>query len=158
MSSIIFLLIIKFILTSLISDVDDLYKKALCEMEKTEEFDALIKENNGYSVSNEILSFNTLGLFYKEDLGISANQIFTKDKLIVSNHLLLLKLSTRKHSNLKVFFTEVKDDIFFCEVFETNARKLKYEELAIFGISYIYMFKIKGNGIKLLHVKALSNN
>jgi|GEM_PF-2133320 len=157
MSNIIFLLIVKFISTQLISD-DDLYKKALYEMEKTEEFDNIIKENKGYFVSNEILSFNTLSLFYKDELGISAHQFFAKDKLIASDHSSLLKLSTRKRSYLKVFFTEVKDDIFFCEVFETNARKLKYEELAKFGISYIYMFKIKGNGIKLMHIKALSNN
>ena len=139
----------------------DEYKGALQIITKSKEYNNLIKKSKRYNISNELIIYSKMARHFKKELllltPISEEQIILdigKDNLINNE---LLKLNITNCSKVQIYFSEIKNDIFFAEIIKTK-HKLKYHNRPHFGNSYIYMFKIDNSKVELVNSKELLYN
>ncbi|KAF2508989.1 hypothetical protein E0W72_10525 [Flavobacterium arcticum] len=129
--------------------------KALGFILESEEYQSFHVNNKNYVVSEEILFFEELGMWFDMSLSISLiNQpsVFETDEE-------LLSLNKRKRGKVNIFFSQEKDDTFFAEIFYTiKSRVYKYSERPSFGSSYIYVFSNEKGEVKLLQVEQIHYN
>ena len=137
------------------------YSEALSLIIKSNEYQSY-KINYGgsyenYNVSEEILPFADYAMFY--DMKKYSTEINYTEEFVTRTEKELLKLNKRKRGNVKIFFTEENDNLFFAEVFYTmKKRALKYSEYPGFGARYFYVFKHKEGKITLLEVSQIHYN
>ncbi|TAF63628.1 MAG: hypothetical protein EAZ55_13650 [Cytophagales bacterium] len=120
------------------------------------------KHKHSVYVSSDVLSFVTLGVFFKEEvsfyLNLNENEYQNKDRYYVIKYNRLKLLGYKKRRRIKIYFSEQKDNIFFAEVINSPKNKLKYLERPYFGESNVFMFKIENNIVKLLKSKKILYN
>ena len=139
-----------------------LYEQALKHIKNSSEYLALSKGKNKYYVSNELPSVYLMGSFYREELheyiNLSQEDFIAKSNDSVYNNTHLPSLSTKKRVALKIYFSEIKNNIFFSEIFNSPKRETEYQKRPHFGTSYIYMFQVKNNMVILIKVKKIAYN
>lgn len=133
------------------------FKMSLDLIIESDEYKEINTKNCNYVISDEVLNFQVFSKFFKNELNLS-NEINNDFKEVKDINKDILKLNKFKKGSVKIFFSEIKNDIFFSEIFESNRKKIKYDERPIFGISYVYMFKIKNDKIEIVTVKKLNYN
>lgn len=145
---------------SIYSKLDE-YKKALSIITESKEYNSLVKKRKKYNISNELITYSKMAWHFKRELSslapISEEQIILdsdKDNLINDE---LSKLNVKNCSKVQIYFSEIKNDIFFAEIIKTK-HKLKYHNRPHFGNSYIYMFKIDNLKVELVNSKELFYN
>lgn len=152
---------IKVVLFSLHFDIE-IYQQALDSIVETTEYNSINNGKKGYYVSDELLSFYTLGWFYKEELQPymtdGSEGVILESNVINQSNKDLLELSTKKCSKTKIYFSEVKENIFFSEILVSPKKNKKYKDRPHFGKSYIYMFQLREGNVYLLGVKEIAYN
>jgi len=148
--------------TSTFSTDTTVYEKALSEIKNTSEFKSISRGKDNYYVSSEILSIYSLGKFYKKEmknhLVVSEEDFLSMSDVKPSFNNEMTKLGTKKCAKLKIYFSEIKEGVFFSEVLESPKKNEKYIDRPNFGISYLYMFQKRGDEIHLLGVKEIAYN
>ncbi|GIQ61432.1 hypothetical protein Flavo103_45670 [Flavobacterium collinsii] len=135
----------------------DNYKNAISLILHSTEYKKYGSSNKNYNVSSEVVSFSNFSRFFKEELSKDVvNEIVVNE--IVKQDLDLLKLNVRRCGKVKVFFSEEKENIFFAEVFISKNKDIKYKDRPLFGMSKVYMFKIRDEETSLVAIKELHYN
>lgn len=133
------------------------YERALKEVLNTEEYKSLNEYGKSFYVSDEILYYDLFSRFFKEELSQeSVYDVYASE--IVNKKKEMLKLNKKKCSKIKIFFSEIKGEYFFTEVFVAKKKKLKYSERSIFGSSYVFLFKIENGNTILVKVNEFHYN
>lgn len=108
-------------------------------------------------VSSEIVSFSNFTPFFREELGNNFEyKIDTVEIVKIQDEL--LELNKKSDRKLKVFFSEQKNNLFFCEIFESKNKDISYNKKPVFGSSIVYMFSKRNEKITLTAVKTLNYN
>ncbi|GGB83571.1 hypothetical protein GCM10007424_24480 [Flavobacterium suaedae] len=137
------------------------YSEALNLIIKSTEYqsykiDYNISDEN-YVVSEEILPFADFAIVHNMEKYIK--QINYNEEFVTRTDKELLRLNKRRRGNVKIFFTEESDNLFFAQVFyTTKKRSLKYSEAPSFGARYLYTFKHEKGTITLLKVNQMHYN
>jgi hypothetical protein len=121
-----------------------------------------LRMNKGFAVSDEQLSFHTIGWSFKEELRtylpMDETEFADQSNYYVKQNKELALLGSRRTSQLKVFFSQTKNGFFFAEAFKFPSKKTKYSDRPHFGTSKIFMFQIKGEEVNLISAKQLAYN
>ena len=139
----------------------EIYKKALEHITKSGEYDKLKGKCYRHYVSPEILSFNALGMFFKEEL---KSYVDLDDKDVVPNIVVvdkeenMLELAESKRAKLKIYFSEMQDNVFFAEILVADRKVKSYSDRPHFGKSYIYMFNVEDDIVNFVDVKEINYN
>ena len=128
------------------------YSEALNLIINSPEYQSYNVSDENYLVSEEVIAFAAFAInndveieYYLETLSIK--------EMVVKEEKELLKLNKRKRGNIKIFFSEERDNIFFAEVFRSDNKRLsKYSRTSGFGARYLYKFKHKKDKIILLEI------
>lgn len=159
------ILLISFIITSFsfhLKPNNDFYAKALEKIIESNEYGKLLKKKGKYYVSDEVIIYSKLGKFFKTEL--EKHNPLTEDEIAINSRKTnsinknLLKLNLKKcKGRIQIFFSEIKQGIFFAEIFESK-KSFKYKDRPSFGISYIYMFKEHNNNVELINIEEIIYN
>jgi len=139
----------------------DEYKKALNIITVSKQYNSLVKKRKKYHVSNELVIYSKMAGLFQEELSpltpiLEKQIILDSDKENLINKQ-LLKLNISNCFKVQIYFSEIKNNIFFAEIIKTK-HKLKYQNRPSFGYSYIYMFKIDDSKVKLVKAKKVHYN
>ena len=151
----IFLCLITLLLNSQ-SDEMLYYKQALPIILNSAEYKEYHLGKDNYNVSPEIVSFSIFGFFFNDELKKEIiNNTNVVDVVRINNEL--LKLNSREKGKVKIFFSEIKDDVFFVETFVYKHKNVKHSG-KIFGRTQVYMFKIQDKFVLPIRVRELHYN
>lgn len=132
------------------------YSEALNLIINSSEYQSYNVSDENYLVSEEVIAFAEFAINTDVEYSLEVHSL---KEIVVKKEKELLKLNKRKRGNVKIFFTEERDNIFFAEVFyTTKKRSLKYLEAPSFGARYFYTFKQKKGAVKLLEVNQTHYN
>lgn len=139
------------------------YEKALAMIIESEEYHNMTNNKKKYSVSDEVIVYSKLGKHFMDDL--KNNKPLTQEEIAENAYQQntlnekLLGLNKKKcGTKVQVFFSEITENIFFAEIFESK-KKFSYKDRPNFGVSYIYMFKIgANNSLSLIKTRELIYN
>jgi hypothetical protein len=133
------------------------YKQATQLILKSSEVKKYKLKVKNYHISSEIISFSNFNSFFKDELKSDYFYEQSTEKLVKLDST-LLSLNIKKCGKLKMFFSEIKNNVFFAEIFVSKKDNLKYGDRSIFGSSNIYMFKIINENVHLVKVKTIHYN
>lgn len=139
------------------SNTIDLYTKSLDEIFKTKEYKELNKNGKSFYVSEEILYYDLFSRFFEKELPEKSNYNINIEEVVSKNEE-LLNLNKKNCGKVKIFFSEIKNNTFFTEVFIEKKKKLKYNDRTFFGSSYVFLFRIYDNNIVLIKIKEMHYN
>lgn len=137
------------------------YRQAKDIVINSKKIDILSKrKTKRFFVSNELPSIITMGLVYRSELK-QYLEVTEQDLIAPSNNYILeddrlLELGTHKRSELKIYFSEIKNNIFFAEIFKSPKKNIKYDQKPYFGMGLIYMFKIDDDKVTNVQVKEIA--
>lgn len=132
------------------------YSEALNLIINSSEYQSYNVSDENYLVSEEVIAFAELAINTDVEYSIEVHSL---KEIVAKEEKELLKLNKRKRGNVKIFFSEERDNIFFAEVFyTTKKRSLKYSEVPSFGARYFYTFKQEKGAVKLLEVNQMHYN
>lgn len=138
------------------SEIDN-YKNALSLILHTNEYKKYDLNEKDYKVSSEVLMFSNFSRYFKEELKENfVGEIVVNE--IAKQNQDLLKLNVHRCGNVKIFFSEEKQNIFFAEVFVSKNKNLKYKDRPVFGMSKVFMFRTTNEEITLVSIKDLHHN
>ena len=128
-------------------------------IENSEEYKSQSCYRRGNAViAKEIVPFNKLSYLFESQIDSAKDSTtFPKsDKAGLTYKQLTIG---KRKSRMKIFFTDMRDGIFFAEATCTKSKAMtSYEKLSPFGSSVIFMFMIDATGeIQLVNVSAFSN-
>lgn len=133
------------------------YKEAVPLILSSNEFIEYKTSNNNYNVSSQILFYSNFDLFFQDELKRESDTVFNISE-VFKNENELLKLNERKCGKIKIFFTEIKDNIFFAEIFQYKKAHINYENSPFFRTSFLYMFRIENRKTTLVAIKKIQHN
>lgn len=101
-----------------------------------------------------------MGLVYRSELkkylGVTEQDLIAPSNDYILNNDSLLELGAKKRSEIKIYFSEIKNNIFFAEVFKSPKKKIKYDQKPDFGMGLVYLFKIDGDKVTNVEVKEIA--
>jgi len=134
------------------------YRLALEQIKSANNVDMKSVKRNRFNVSGEVLSFETLSIFFAEAIGESSGK--RKNPNTVS-HIdpSLTGIGCSRDMKTKVFFTEIMNGLFLVEIVQFQNRALMdYMDRPHFGTSWVFLFATKPNTIVQKDVKQISYN
>lgn len=138
----------------------DIYKQALGKITASKEYSSFTKNQKKYYVSNEVISYTKMAKHFKKQLEqynpLTDEQIARNAYEENLSNDKLLTLNIKKCSKVQINFSEEKEGIFFAELIKSK-KKVKYSN-PYFGVSYLYMFRKKGEDVELIDTIELDNN
>ncbi|MFY0591587.1 hypothetical protein [Roseivirga sp.] len=124
---------------------------------ESNEFNSLFLENEKRFFQIEVNSsnFEDYSVFMKRDLA----KLNLVDRLRINSNKELNRFGNRR-AYIKVFFSEIKNGLFFCEIFShSKKKKVERKGLYVQGSSYLYLFQVTNNKeLKLLKTSHFMNN
>lgn len=133
------------------------YKQAISLILKSSEAKEYKLNVKNYHISSDVINFSNFSIFFKAEL--KSDYFFEQNtEEVVKSESAILLLNIKKCGKLKIFFSEIKNNIFFAEIFVSKKDNLKYDNRSIFGSSNIYMFKIIDKNVSLVKVKPIHYN
>ncbi|MCY1510823.1 hypothetical protein D3C87_231110 [compost metagenome] len=149
------LFFVLFIPILVFSQDEIIYGKARDLIIKSKEYNEFSFGKKDYHISEEIVFFSVFSVFFDV---INESTNVTNDEILTINNN-LKKLNKKKCGKIKIFYSEIKNNIFFSEVFPYKRKSLKYSKRPTFGSSYVYMFKIsEKNEVYIVDVKKIHYN
>ena len=133
------------------------YHQALESVVDSREFKENKWRRKNCFVSSEVVSFSSFSPFFKEELGNNFEyKIDTVE--IVKRQEELLELNKKSDRKLEVFFSGEKNNLFFCEIFESKNKEASYSKKPVFGSGIVYLFSKSNEKVTLIAVKTLHYN
>jgi hypothetical protein len=159
MKSLIFIFLLILVSSPFKNEGISVYGKALNAILDSEKYTSITKNKKQFHVSSEVVIFEKMGKFFLEELQnnsiyLSAENIILGEKKENFNNEGLEKLNCKKRGKVQVYFSEIKNDVFFAEIVESK-KKSSYEKKIVLGTTSIFMFKISNNELELISVKKI---
>ena len=141
------------------------YQKAIGLIIQSDEFNLLAKGSDYYSVSGELVDFFSIGGLFLEELQVHLEmdrsqivEVFSASRYDQKNPS-FEKLGTRKRAKIRLYLSQVEKRLFAIEMIRSKEKRYSFKDRPIFGTSYIYLFKVDGNGnVILISSKEIANN
>ena len=132
------------------------YNLAIPKIIESSAYQCMNGSSKKYFVSPEVLNFDNRAIFFQKELLANGSTVRfnynLSNKEIVFLNSEMTKLGTRRRAETKLYFSQIKDGFFFCEVIMFEKSKSKYEQKPAFGRSYVYLFRINDSDINILDV------
>lgn len=126
------------------------YSEALNLIINSSEYQSYNVNDDNYLVSEEVIAFAEFAINTDVEYSLEVHSL---KEIVVKKEKELLKLNKRKRGNVKIFFTEERDNIFFAEVFRSDKESLsKYSRTSGIGERYLYKFKHEKGAVTLLEI------
>lgn len=119
-------------------------------VENSEEFKSILRDSqsNDFMISTCVLNYEELASFIKKVL----NEVDNSMNLPINKRNGFRTTKGKKMSLNKVYFSEINNGLFMCEIFHDLTKKDNRKLSYIQGDSYIFLFRITQNR-ELEHIK-----
>jgi len=156
MKSLIFILLLILVSSPFNNEGISEYEKALNAILDSKEYSSITKNKKQFHVSSEVVVFEKMGkLFIEElkniDVHLSIETIIINEQKENFINERLKKMNLRRRGKVQIYFSEIKNDVFFAEIIESK-QKTSYENRIQFGSTSIFMFKISNDELELISV------
>ncbi|NME72831.1 hypothetical protein [Flammeovirga aprica] len=136
------------------------YKKAFTEIIlNTDSFrSSYCYSNDDYVIMHEIVPQEEMSHFSDKEFEDNISHT-SSDTVFISGHYPFHKFLGKRKSRLKVYFSEMKHNIFLAEVLCDGTKKnIKYKDLPPFGSSQVFMFKVDSGNVLLINESVIMFN